>query len=811
MAATGRIAAVPSPRPLLAALLATTALTGGAAAQDAPVTITVDRIGVGGVVRPGEVTALRCTLVSNLPGPEAIWVQWDIPNADGDVAEHGRRVTLAPGQPSLAWLYAPLLPTDDAQSVWTVRAYAMADGERGRELAAHRFSPSSTANPALVLENTTALIAVVGPGHLGLGGYASSAGLGRPPVSHEVTHVVAGIRVADLPDRWEGWKGFEAIAWGDEPPDLGAEKTQALRAYVRRGGHLAIVLPTVGNPWKLGAAIPGPFTGLLPGRPRRDEGVPLRDLERVLGHPGSSAQPTLMFSIRVFRDPTDGFDALGPDGAWIPAATLADGRVVAVQRAEGFGTISVLGIDLADRRLASVGLPSADVLWNRILGRRADAPSPSTLAAMEEAEVLSDQVITPHLVGGGGLVTQEIAMVRAAGTGLLLAFLLFLAYWVVAGPGGFYLLKHWKLQHLSWLGFAATGLAFTAIAWGLVGMLRERDVVVRHVTVLDHIYNGTAQRAVSWLSVHLPGYGPTPLRFDDDGTRRNLLHSWAPPGRPPQTFPNRDRYRVRVDESPSSFAITARATATELQAHWMGVVDEQRWGDLIRVENEAVHVVRDPSGRDDRLRGVLVNRLPGDLVDVSVIWVQGRRLPVPLQATLDGRRQPWIDADQSGRMTNAGHFWRVAAWPRGTPLDLSDPQLAPGPTTGLADAIDARYVDRRDPTLLTFLEPRMTPADRRRMLEALGLFRQLTPPSYHLTTTKEHPPNYVALRRLGRGIDLSGWFTRPCLIVTGFLKDSALPIPLLVDGAEPAESTGTTFVRWIHPLPDDGRLAFGGE
>jgi hypothetical protein len=54
-------------------------------------------------------------------------------------------------------------------------------------------------------------------------------------------------------------------------------------------------------------------------------------------------------------------------------------------------------------------------------------------------------------------------------------------------------------------------------------------------------------------------------------------------------------------------------------------------------------------------------------------------------------------------------------------------------------------------------------------------------------------------REVGRELDLSTWFTRPCVIIIGELKGSPCPIPMRLDGRE-LLSTGTTIVRWIYPL-----------
>ena len=64
-------------------------------------------------------------------------------------------------------------------------------------------------------------------------------------------------------------------------------------------------------------------------------------------------------------------------------------------------------------------------------------------------------------------------------------------------------------------------------------------------------------------------------------------------------------------------------------------------------------------------------------------------------------------------------------------------------------------------------------------------------------------------RTFGRTLDLSPWLSRPCLIITGFLSDSRLPVPLVIDGETDAfESTGLTMVRWILPLPQHDAAAF---
>jgi hypothetical protein len=81
----------------------------------------------------------------------------------------------------------------------------------------------------------------------------------------------------------------------------------------------------------------------------------------------------------------------------------------------------------------------------------------------------------------------------------------------------------------------------------------------------------------------------------------------------------------------------------------------------------------------------------------------------------------------------------------------------------------------------------------------------LAPPPY-----LQNPPvgrDTVRIERIvGREVDLSAWFTRPCLIVIGYRRGSPLPVPVAIDGETPP-SDGLTVVRWILPLPSPGSAA----
>ena len=103
------------------------------------------------------------------------------------------------------------------------------------------------------------------------------------------------------------------------------------------------------------------------------------------------------------------------------------------------------------------------------------------------------------------------------------------------------------------------------------------------------------------------------------------------------------------------------------------------------------------------------------------------------------------------------------------------------------------------------LDSLLTGERRKTYLDMLTMFSMLQPPAYLVNPPAELAPVRVQ-RMLGRSIDLSQWFTTPCLIVFGYLENAACPVPIRVDG-EAVPSDGLVLVRAIFPLPVDERFA----
>jgi hypothetical protein len=814
-------------------------LTGGAWAQS-DVSINLEQFGIGSTFRLGDVTAVRIAVTSNLDEPTAVWVQWEVPNADGDIVAYRREVTLSPGQTSPVWLYAPIPPESNASMLWPVRVLQNNDGRPGRDLGGTRISPSLTGAVPVQLESSVFGLICDTARTMGLNGYTAtySALSGRPadmPIAaHENTHLILGLSPADICDRWYGLRTMEVLVWGDgntnSPKELTLDQANAIRQWVQRGGHLVIALPQAGNPWDLGIPreqYPHDLHDLLPpGAPRRDVDVELQTLLPVLGkHRLLAANSNV--DIRVFKDLNTGFNCLDDDGIYQPLITMEDGRVVVVTRTYGHGRITLLGIDVSSGMInvaaTSNGLPvlQADRFWNRILGRRCDTPSRAALMNVTPARLPAN---TPALmtIADGRIISQRINMSGPAAAGLTLAFFLFVIYWVVAGPGGFGLLRMYRLAKHSWVTYAISAAVFSVVAWFSVLALRNNDVRVKHVSIIDSIARPGGDRGdsdpqlhliSSYFSLYLPGYsggdrGPL-LASSELDNQRDLLHSWYPPRTNPQPFPNIDNFAVDVGRDAASFRVPSRATATLMYGNHLGAAPDN-WGDGFHVDPEDPIEVVYQGNREYGLRGSILHNLPRPLTDVTAIWVMNRRI-TPRRYETGANAEPIVSTLASGQMLNNGRMWSVSGpIPAGTRINLADAQQLASANVILSKNIKQDYIDPYKSNAFTGPQSR-TPSEKQ-ALEMLSIFGQLDPPQYFKQRTNDPPINTVRMHRvLGRELDLSDWFTQPCLIIMGFMEGPVdMPLPLTVNGRAPNPEDGSlVMVRWIYPLPLREDIAFG--
>lgn len=799
-----------------------------AEAQFSDVELKLLRYGAGNVARVGDPVGLLVEVKNSLDEPTEVELVWETRNADGDIEEQSRNFVLNPGQPIERWVYGttPIARNiSDASSViTTLRVFSLKGGRRETELASLPISAESAETPGLAISTSVDLLGVLGPQTLGLNAYATNYD-GRNSPAHNSLAIIARFgAVDDLPDRWYGFAALDALVWCDPsaaPARLSTDQSEALIDWIERGGHLIIALNANGDPWDLGGAGRHALQPLLPSvAPTRIEAVRVDAILPVLSLSTRNNAPNATTRIAVF-DPATLDRQWRPllafpskkaaSGFAVPREGSLDAQVYGVERVYGFGTITLIGLDLYElsaRRLQSdTSLPQGDVFWNRILARRGDTPNAGELKELEEAKRLSKGGVSSDL-GGGGLIANRIGLIGAAAMGVLAAAGTFSVYWLLAGPLGFAILKSLRHVRAAWVYSALLSLLFAIGIWLVGSTVSGSAPRVKYLMFLDAAARPQGEtsllqrqpvRASGWLSMHVPAYASSALQVGTKEDGRTLLRSWLNPSDPTiEGFPSQARVARPIDAG-GSMDLVSRAASTDLSFRWLGGIDAA-WGALPSVASEVrVDIDRTKSPLDVRIVGTLVHELPQPLRNVMLIHIWPlRSAPVRLRDPNSSIRTP------SGAMPNFGSSVTLTEWRAHEPLDLAK-AFAPSPgreENPLEKQFDFRYYDsvrNLASPFSNFGVLKITTAEEERFLQMLSFFSMLEPPKYMHAPDAEAKMLTVE-RLLARDADLSKWFTRPCLIVYGLLEDSGSPIPITVDG-DAVDSSGQIVLRWILPLP----------
>jgi len=741
--------------------------------SDVVVEVLGDGVGVGGHVQAGAWTPLQLRMTNQSSQLRSVVARWIVQDEDGDAVFAERVAPLNPAVTQKLWLYAPVPFTARVDAGWTVQVI---DAESRRELARHRVSPPTVAGV------TETLIGVCGSVDMGLREYEPGF------TQHERTKFVRGLMLSNLPDRWYGLSSLHALIWTGEASDplndpIDASVTpqviESLRQWVRRGGHLVLVLP-LDQTWS-----DSPLADLMPVS--KDEVVRVDDFDPLmlgaLPPGGASAIAALTFDVSAADD---------PDRAVL--AVDRTGRPYVVAKRYGFGRVTAIGVDLTNANVRRLGVPNGQQrVWNRVFNWAA----PVYTQDYYEAEVREGRMVsvTARQAGDARLddmVSGLIAMTGTAAPALLSAILVFALYWVLAGPVAFVVLRRRGMEHHAWLAFVALAGVFTAITWGGAWIMRPAHTSMEHVSFLDVDANTGLVHTRSWLTLLVPKFGYATVAVDPEEAFTG--HTIASPGADSKAvgggFLDPQQYAINAAD-PRGVTIPVRSTAKRFTLDYLGRLDPvfdgitAEWnlpsGDARMDAGDAWPVAK------------LTHHLPGELVNVMVIYCPGT-------LTASGEpRPPWVGF--------------LEKWQAGTTLELNSPpsmNMQPlyrrgadfGPqrlweNEGYLGQIIARHKGRAiDPNQLNYVHSVTDMHPLQAYL--LSFFDALPPPSFRDTSigmTLQAPYERTMLRN----IDMTHLLAGRRLILVGQLNHSPLPAPLTLDG-EAVESRGLTIVRWVYDL-----------
>ncbi|MBL4810449.1 MAG: hypothetical protein JKY43_10390 [Phycisphaerales bacterium] len=763
------------------------------------VQLSILNLGVGGMLRAGDWAGIQVQMLDQGSSQREVILRVTIRDSDGDDAQYDRVVSANPGLPQSFWLYC-WMPFQFGQASFEIHAFEAEEsggsgaGQLGYS-AGRLIGAVSQYNPVLQ-EPWIAIGGMVGTRQLGIQQYGMTIDNRTwRPLGHELVRIAPGLTTLSLPDRWQGLVPLDFLVWGSstlrehDPSTLSPERARALRHWVKQGGHLIVIMPPSDDPWYSGTH---PLRDILPDieRPQRHDGVDYNAIRQLLTESADIQLPT-NGTLTTFTPASDAEPSTS-----IPVLKTRAGETIAIRRLVGSGMVTVVGINLGQGELRRLGLPEAEPFWHRILGMRGEIKRPAEMSD----QLLSDARARTILEFDSN-ISGEIAKTGRAIQGVFFGLIVFIIYWIVAGPGGFALLKKLKKSQHAWVAFVVMIAVFTALSWIGASMLRPKKVNITHLTLFEQVYGQPTSRARSWMSVMLPSYGQSEISLrnpDDDAIlSTNKMASLLTPWQPSTSsasfvsgFPDNTGYRIE-SRSPDSIRVPTRATVKDFRVDWGGVSD---WS--------MPHPIMDTEAFEEtkleligtEIHGQLQHNLPGELKDLMFVIVSQQ---TPIRTEGQSLGQAMIS-----RVTTWSPQVPGRGWGPGEVINLLDytKLSTTNRTSSKSDYFTTAI--KRGVDAMSLQGPRGSVMER---LMAARMISQFQPPRYG--SINDPVGNRLAHRRQLHGWDLGMWFTQPCLIVMGVLEVDAKdatpdgsPVPVFVNG-KPVPASGKTLVTWIYPFP----------
>jgi|GEM_PF-1033980 len=829
---------------LLCLMIFAAGICSPATAQQQGVELTVSPtdIGLEGHVHPGNWVPVRLRLVHQASTARDVICRFIYKDRDGDSVAAQRAIVLNPtdelGTPQITWLYGH--PQDSTNPSYR---FDVVDAATNTVLASVEQSPLS------IRPRGSQFIGVCGPSAMGLDARQNQ------PSLHEPFTAQTNLSLTSLPDHWLGYSQLSALIWTPrdvDPTDASVSPAvlNALREWVYRGGRFVVVLPDRNQSW---TQLPA-WSEAMPvtGEQIKPSTASMDQLVRFLG--AAKTTNSVQIPVNHFSADTQGTD---PPGTLLRGS---DGRIYAATARHGFGSVTLIGIDLTQPVLAQLGLPQGRgdwPFWNLIFGFRTPVLDPDLSDRYERAGYQ-----TPagrlQLYGLGGIIQQNTAMTGQVAAGLTAAVVLFAAYFLMAGVLMDRTLRKKKLNQHGWIVFSGLTLVFTLVAWSGAWGLSQHKLTARHLSVVDIDAATDTARVHSWASVLTPGFGLADFQIH---TQEDLplAEQWQPVlyNPSPDTAASLSGYldpqTYTFDLSQTDQAqIPSRATVKQIAMNYTGPltmlmpglkepIDPTRGFVRYTQTSDASGSAR---GSARQLVGEIKHQLPSALEDVVIIFCPGAPDASADDTTALDRRQPWVWSPPTGKwepgqaldLTMPKSAMQLVAAPqspgRGNTVDL--PVLnASSSSSSLADLeeaseqstrIETRPMtrwDQRSPgrngqegylglfvtqpagqPIDTYLQTLAQDSSIHAEILRLSLFDRMPPPIFRLVKQEVlalTPPSFAYARVDGHRLDMSHLLNEPRLIVLGHLRHHSLPVPLTIDG-DTIHSDGHTVFRYIFDL-----------
>jgi hypothetical protein len=603
----------------------------------------------------------------------------------------------------------------------------------------------------------------------------------------------------------------DAILWlNADPTALKSDTAAAIRDFVRDGKRLVVCQ----NPQTWQKMLDSPLAEMLPVTPTSVEEEPgLQTLRKLAGLPlPGKAAPVGSLWRRSNGETIDPWEDTAKKRFPIVRATPRSGAFVRLWQTGdtsspylarcmyGLGTVTWAAQDFGDPTILSQ-TKLRQMGWSRIWDRTFDWRNDTVTQEMAGLPNDPRQKENYEVVYRDGNSRVDLSTALAAGmeapsTGaayVALAIIFFIAYWLLAGPGAYFFLLSKKKAHYSWVAYAASALAATAVTILLVRIILRGPPELYHVSF---VRVNTDQEAVinSQFGLYVKNDGLQHIEIKETEPKRAsyvLPYPKHPDhfvgGGESSGFTAYLEYEVAMRDRSSgetpAIDVPYRSTIKKLEARWIGRLPSGIEGRVSLSDRGLVGRVRNNTGQDLH-KVFLVYQPTADSEDDMAIFVPD---------TLEG-----------------------AAWPKGQQLDLADiysrttvdvrnwrDPLTRG-QSGFRGFLNRGWMAReawgRD------FANRMgdgdyNDADKAALL--LSIFDRVKPTA---AERRADGPNnrYELLRRGARELDTSGAISSGNLLIFAQSEPgSPLPFPLEVEGRR-VLGKGTVYYQFIVPMERNG-------
>jgi hypothetical protein len=602
------------------------------------------------------------------------------------------------------------------------------------------------------------------------------------------TLVEVGQTVSKLPDNPIGYDAVDAVIWTTaDATRLDAQQFRALRQYVRGGGKLVCVQSgEVGVLGKFEEMLPVTLGGTDDWSPASLASTKFASIllqgKRVFDEAGNTIDPFagIGLPLRIGRaTPKD--DAVV--GAWEYEGESR--RPLIVRHMYGLGSVSWVALNVADASLTRIttGWPNfwqSVFDWKQTLQLRAQMSERQRKDTFEDYDTRGVRDLGFTYTNGLNLASRTSALVS-------IAFVVFIGYWIVAGPATYFVLAARKQTHLSWFVYGAVAIAAVVLTLGVVRLMLGGSAEIRHVSMVRVWCGGGDQpaRVATRVGVYLPqDRSATPIAIERGAP--STIATLTPLAIDPrfvkrQSEPRDSRYSVPIpseDVEETLLEVPFRSTLKKLEADWAGAAGRISGSPILGAEASS-------------LVGGLLSNDTGQLLNNVLIAF---RYPLANGDTLD--YVMYAKTWESGKILDLQQLWKNAdpklEIQNGRPALPLNRDFSRG---RLSHALEWLASDLRSGMVVPERAYDDSESGYRRSFPLVSLF-DASPAMVNSPQSSDR----VDLHRSGvRQWDISHALACGEMVVLGTTSGSPLPMPLTVDGASPA-GFGTTLWQFVVPL-----------